>query len=74
MLKELYFLRKIDCGMSQLEENFDYPVYLYEHELGEALILDEDADITIKDKKIVGWIMMVEEQLVKLNLGSEKNL
>jgi hypothetical protein len=54
MLEELYFLKEIDCGMSQLEDKFDYRVYLYEHELRKVLILDEDVDITIKDKKIVG--------------------
>ncbi len=66
MIKELYFLKEIYCGMSQPEDKVDYPVYLYEHELGEALILDEATDIIVKDKKIVGWTMTTKEQFVKL--------
>jgi hypothetical protein len=35
--------------------------------------LDETTDITIKDKKIIGWIVIAEyEQLVKLNLGNKE--
>jgi ABC-type antimicrobial peptide transport system ATPase subunit len=47
-------------------------VYFYEHQPGEALILDEATDIIIKDKKITSWTMTVEEQLVKLNLGNKE--
>jgi len=71
-LEELHFLKEIDCGMLQLEDIVDYPVYFYEHQLKEALILDEVVDITVKDKKIASWIVTVEEQLVKLNLGSNE--
>jgi hypothetical protein len=39
--------------MSQPKAKVDYLVYLYEHELGEALILDEAANITVKDKKLL---------------------
>ncbi len=49
MLEELYFLKEIDCGMLQLEDKVDYPVYFYEHQPRETLILDEAADIIIKD-------------------------
>jgi hypothetical protein len=58
--------------MLQLEDIVDYLVYFYEHQLKEALILDEVVDITVKDKKIASWIVTVEEQLVKLNLGSNE--
>jgi hypothetical protein len=71
-LEELHFLKEIDCGMLQLEDIVDYLVYFYEHQLKEALILDEVVDITVKDKKIASWIVTVEEQLVKLNLGSNE--
>ncbi len=70
-LKKLYFLKTIDCGMFQLEEKPKYPIYFYKHQLGEVLILDEAADVTIKDKKVTRWTIIVEEQLKKLNLGNE---
>jgi hypothetical protein len=57
--------------MFQLEDIIDYLIYFNEHQPGEALILDEATNIAIKDKKIVGWIVTVEEQLVKLNLGNK---
>jgi len=44
-------------------------MYFYEHQPMEVLILDEVVDITIKDKKIVGWTMIIKENLIKLNLG-----
>jgi hypothetical protein len=47
--------------MLQLEDVVDYPVYFYEHQLREALILDEVVDITVKDKKIASWIVTIEE-------------
>jgi hypothetical protein len=58
--------------MLQLEDKVDYPVYFYEHQPREALILDEAINITIKDKSIVGWITIAEKQLVILNLGNKK--
>ncbi len=48
-------------------------MYFFEHQLGEALILDEVVNITIKDKKIVGWIVITKEHLKTFNLGSEKD-
>jgi hypothetical protein len=48
-----------------------YPMYFYEHQLGEVLILDEATNNTIKDKKITGWIVTTEEKLVKFNLGNK---
>jgi hypothetical protein len=47
-------------------------MYFYKHQPKEALILDKAIDITIKDKKITGWIMTVKEQLVKVNLGNKE--
>jgi hypothetical protein len=35
----------------------------YQHQVGEILILDEIVDVTTKDKKIVEWTVIVEEQL-----------
>ncbi len=52
--KKLYFLKKIDCGMLQLEQKLEHPVYFYKHQLGKILVLDEVANVTIKDMKIVG--------------------
>jgi hypothetical protein len=57
--------------MLQLEK-VDYLVYFYEHQLGEPLILDEAFDITSKDKRISGWIVTIEGQLIKLNLGNKE--
>ncbi len=34
--------------------------------------MDEATNIIVKDKKIIGWIVIAEKQLVKLNLGSKK--
>ncbi len=70
--KELYFKKKIDCGMLQPKNKVDDPVYFYEHQLGETLILDKATNIIIKDKKIVTWTMTTKEQLVKLNLGNKE--
>jgi hypothetical protein len=36
-------------------------VYFSEHQPREALILYEGADITIKDKKIIGWMVTIEK-------------
>jgi len=60
-LEELYFLKEIDCGMLQPKEKLNYLIYLYKHQLGKVLILDEVVDVTVKDKKITGWIVKVEE-------------
>ncbi len=35
------------------------------------MILDEDVDVTINDKKIARWTVTTKEQLMKLNLGNE---
>jgi hypothetical protein len=53
MLKELYFLKEIDSSMLQPKDKVDYLVYFYEHQLGEASILDEVTNIIAKDKIIV---------------------
>jgi hypothetical protein len=58
--------------MLQPEDRIDFLVYFYEHQSREALILDEAIDIIVKDKKIVGWTMTIEEKLVKFNLGSKE--
>jgi hypothetical protein len=62
-LEELYFLKKIDYGMLQLEEKPKYLVYFYKHQLLKVLILDEVTNVTIKDEKIIGWTIIVEEWL-----------
>jgi hypothetical protein len=36
------------------------------------LILDESVDITIRNKQIIGWTFIVDEQLRKLNLGTNE--
>jgi hypothetical protein len=59
--KELYFLKEIDYGMLQPKEKPKYLVYLYQHQLGKVLILDEAINVTIKDKKITRWIVTVKE-------------
>ncbi len=70
-LEELYFLKEIGYGMFQPKKKPKYPIYFYKHQLGEVLILDEAVDVIIKDKKIIGWTVIVEEQLKILNLVSE---
>ncbi len=57
--------------MLQPKEKSKYPIYFYQHQSRKVLILDEVANMIIKDKKIVGWMVTVEEQIKKLNLGSE---
>jgi len=64
-LKELYFLKEIDYGMLQVEEKPKYLICFYKHQPREVLILDETTDVTIKDKKIVGWTVAIKEQLMK---------
>ncbi len=59
--KELYFLKEIDCGMLQPVEKHEYLVYFYKHQPGEVLILDEVANVIVKDKKIARWIVTTEE-------------
>jgi len=73
-LEELYFLFEIDCGMLQLEDKNEYPIFCYEHQQGEALIIDKGIYITIKDKNNTSWIITANEQLAKLNLSSEEEL
>jgi hypothetical protein len=60
--------------MLQPKDKVDYLMYFYEHQQGEALILDEAIDIIVKDKKTTDGIVIVEEQLVKFNLGSKEEL
>ncbi len=57
--------------MLQQKEKLEYLVYFCQHQLGEVLILDEVADVIVKNKKIIGWIVIIE--LKKLNLGSERD-
>jgi hypothetical protein len=53
--KELYFLKEINNGMLQPEEKLEYPVSFCQHQLGKVLILDDDANVIIKDiKKLQG--------------------
>ncbi len=47
-------------------------MYFDEHQLGKAFIFYKIIDLTFKYKEIVGWIIMIEEQLMKLNLESEE--
>jgi hypothetical protein len=49
--KKLYFLKEVDCGMLQQKEKLEYLVYFCQHQLGEVLILDEVADVIVKNKK-----------------------
>jgi len=72
-LENLYFLKEINYGMLQPKDKNEYFVYFFEHQLGEALILDEVVNITIKDKKLVRWIIITKEELKKLNLDSEED-
>ncbi len=58
--------------MLQPKNKVNYPMYFYEHQLREDLIQDEIVDITIKEQKIIGWTVTIEEQLVKFNLGSKE--
>lgn len=60
--------------MLQLDESMNFLEHFYQHELTrqEALIFDEAVDITIKNKLIVKWALMEEEQLTKLNLGNKE--
>ncbi len=74
MPEELYFLFEIDCGMLQLEDKNEYSIFFYEHQQGEALILDKVIDITIKDKNNISWTITTSEQLAELNLSSEEKL
>jgi hypothetical protein len=57
--------------MLQPEEKVDYMVYFYEHQQGELLYWFKLL-VTVKGKKILGWIMTSEKQLVKLNLGNKE--
>jgi len=57
--------------MFQLEEKPKYLVYFYKHQPKEVLILDETTNVTVKDKKIAGHTITIEEWLMKLNLGIE---
>ncbi len=51
MPKDLYFLKEIYCGMLQLEDKVDYPMYFYGHQPREVLILDEATNIIVKYTK-----------------------
>jgi hypothetical protein len=60
-LKELCFLKEINCGMLQPKEKPYYLIYFYKHQPKEVLTLDEDVDVTIEDKKIVRWTVIAKE-------------
>ncbi len=60
-LGELYCLKEINCGMFQPKEKPEYPIYFYQHQLGEVLILDETTDVIVKDKNIARWIVATNE-------------
>jgi hypothetical protein len=51
-IEEFKLLLEVYVGMAQLEENIHYPLWYYQHELRETLILDEFVDIMIKNKQI----------------------
>jgi hypothetical protein len=42
-------LKEIDYGMLQPKEKPKYLVYFYQHQHGEVLILDEVADVIVKN-------------------------
>jgi hypothetical protein len=54
--------------MIEIDKNMYNLQYVYQHELGDALIYDEVVDITIKK-----WTMIEEKQLIKLHLGILKD-
>jgi len=68
MFKKLYLFKKIENGMLQPKHIVDYPMYFYEHRPGKV------PDIIVKNKKIVGWTVTIEKQLVKFNVGSKEEL
>jgi hypothetical protein len=71
--EELSFLSDVFCNMLQPDESMSFSKHFYHHEPREALILDERMDMTIKNKPIVEWTLIEEEQLTKLNLGNKQN-
>lgn len=60
--------------MLQAKENMKYQEHFYQHELGEALILDETTNIIIENKPTAEWTLTDENQLTKLNLGTIEDL
>jgi hypothetical protein len=48
--KESKFLPEVYVGIAQLEDSNNYPLWYYQHEHGETLILDEFVDIMIRNK------------------------
>jgi hypothetical protein len=70
---KLSFLPNAFFGILHADKNIKYRKHFYQHELGEALILNKLINITIQNKLIVGWIVIKEEQLIKLNLGNVKD-
>ncbi len=70
--KELKFLPKVYVGMAQRKDDINYPFWYYQHEHGKTLIIDESTDIMIKNKQITRWTFTIDEQLNKLNLGTNE--
>ncbi len=60
--------------MLQPKEKPKYLVYFYKHQPRKVLILDEFVNVTVNDKKIARWIITTKKQLMKLNLGNERDL
>jgi hypothetical protein len=71
---ELSSLLDVFYGLLELEEEISYPKHFYKCEPREAFILDEIANIIIKNIPVVGWTLIKGKQLSKLNLGSLENL
>jgi hypothetical protein len=55
---KLSFLPNVFCGMLHADKNIKYQEHFHQHELGEALILNELINITIQNKSVVGWTMI----------------
>jgi hypothetical protein len=56
-LEELSSLPKIFHNMMQVEEDMVHPKQLYDHEIGKTLIIDETANIIIKNKLDATWTL-----------------
>ncbi len=57
--------KELDYGMLQPKQKVDYPMYFYEHQPRKVVNI-------VKNKKIIGWVVTIEKQLVKFNLRSKE--
>jgi hypothetical protein len=71
-LVELVFILLVQIVIPHDTFKQHLPETFSQHEVGKMEIDETLAWIKVQNLRIIGWIVIKEEQLIKINLGSEK--